>query len=153
MTPTEHLAYLGLGSNLGDGVANLRHALHLMATADGIRLVAVASFVESDPWGFVSSHRFTNTVAAVVTTLTPEALLDTTQGIERAMGRLGHRQAGQPYEDRIIDIDILTYDDLHQTTPRLTLPHPHIEERAFVSEPLAECRQIVTHTATKENNH
>jgi 2-amino-4-hydroxy-6-hydroxymethyldihydropteridine diphosphokinase len=136
------LVYLGLGSNLGNGAANLRMALDALEAQAG-RVVAVSDFITSEPWGFESPHRFTNAVAALRTELQPEELLAVTQRIEHGMGRTYRRAPGEPYEDRIIDIDLLTYDDLHCRTEHLTLPHPHIEERDFVREPLAECRERV----------
>lgn len=132
-----HIAYLGLGSNLGDGPAQLREALRRLGTLG--QIVAVSDFVESKPWGFESTHRFTNAVAALSTQLSPIELLDATQQIERDMGRHSKHAPGQPYADRTIDIDLLTYDDLHIESDRLTLPHPHIEARDFVRLPLAQC--------------
>jgi 2-amino-4-hydroxy-6-hydroxymethyldihydropteridine diphosphokinase len=138
-----HLVYIGLGSNLGDGTQNLRTALDALAVSAG-RVVAISPMVSSEPWGFDSPHRFTNAVAALETTLSPEELLSTTQEIERRMGRTERRKPGEPYEDRIIDLDLLLYDDLHCQTLTLTLPHPHIEERDFVREPLRQCRALVS---------
>ncbi len=147
-----HLVYLGLGSNLGNGAANLRLALDALTEQAG-RIVAVSDFVTSEPWGFESPHLFTNAVAALDTALSPEALLAVTQRIERGMGRTGRRAPGAPYEDRIIDIDLLTYDDLHCHTEQLTLPHPHIAERDFVRLPLAECRRRAEQQNTTDNKN
>lgn len=148
-----HLVYLGLGSNLGNGAANLRLALDALEAEAG-HVVAVSDFITSEPWGFESPHRFTNAVAALETSLTPEGLLEVTQRIERGMGRTGRRAPGEPYEDRIIDLDLLTYDDLQCRTEHLTLPHPHIEERDFVLGPLRECRRRVEeHRKTNNLQH
>lgn len=136
-----HLAYLGLGSNLGDGPAQLRDAIRRLGATGEV--VAESDFVESEPWGFGSAHRFTNAVVALRTGLTPLGLLDATQQIERDMGRRHKHRPGEPYTDRLIDIDLLTYDDLHLQSERLTLPHPLIEERDFVRLPLAQCRAKV----------
>lgn len=153
MNREQHLAYLGLGSNLGDGAENLHRAIALLdQNCDG-RMIAVSTFITSSPWGFESDHLFTNAVAAMVTSLSPEALLDMTQKIEKEMGRQNKHRPGEPYEDRIIDIDILTYDDLHYHSERLTLPHPHINDRNFVREPLAECHSIIAQQYYKNNNH
>lgn len=150
---SSHLAYLGLGSNLGDGAENLRRAIALLEQNRVGRILAVADFVISRPWGFESEHLFTNTVAAIETAMSPETLLDITQEIEKIMGRENKHRPGEPYEDRIIDIDILTYDDLHLHNQRLTLPHPHIEARDFVREPLAECRKLVARLQNNKYNH
>ena len=130
--------FLGLGSNLGDGRANLNRALDLIVANVG-PLLAVSDYIESEPWGFASEHRFTNAVCAVETGLGPMALLDITQEIERQMGRTHKHAVGESYTDRIIDIDILTYDDVTMHNERLTLPHPLIGQRDFVKIPLQDC--------------
>lgn len=136
------LVFLGLGSNLGDGKANLDQALLLIGQQVG-EVKAVSSYIESEPWGFDSVYRFTNAVCAVETELEPLLLLDETQAIERKMGRTHKHQPGESYTDRIIDIDILTYDNLTLNNNRLTLPHPLIEEREFVYRPLNECKKLI----------
>lgn len=134
-----HTAYLGLGSNLGDGKANLDKSLEMLAERVG-EIVAVSTNMESEPWGFKSTNRFTNGAVAVKTELSPIELLDATQAIEREMGRTHKHKPGEPYTDRIIDIDILLYDDLQIKTDRLIIPHPHIENRDFVKIPLSEIK-------------
>ena len=94
---------------------------------------------ESKPWGFRSDHDFLNCVVCVSTTLTPRRLLLATQRIERNMGRTQKSTDGT-YHDRIIDIDILLYDDLNIAEPDLVIPHPLMHERPFVMEPLNEIR-------------
>lgn len=153
MNNEQHLVYLGLGSNLGDGAENLRRAIALLGREGAGRMLAVSTFVTSSPWGFESELLFTNAVAAMATSLSPETLLDTTQKVEKEMGRRNKHRPGESYEDRIIDIDILTYDDLHYHSERLTLPHPHIEVRDFVREPLAECKKLVAQQCNKNNNN
>lgn len=133
-------AYLGLGSNLGNGKENLDKALQLIGEQIGPVLV-VSAFIESEPWGFESKHRFTNAVCVVETNLPPLQLLDQSQSIERQLGRSHKHRPGEAYTDRIIDIDILTYDNLQYADDRLTLPHPLIEKREFVQVPMEECRQ------------
>ena len=131
-------AFLGLGSNLGDGVANLNRALQLLREFVG-DVQAVSDFVTSEPWGYASEHCFTNAVCAVETVLSPMQLLDMTQQIERQMGRTHKHAPGESYTDRIIDIDILTYADVRMQNERLTLPHPLIEQRDFVKYPMQDC--------------
>lgn len=135
-------AFLGLGSNLGDGKANLDRAIALIGQQVG-EVKAVSSYMESEPWGFESRHRFTNAVCAVETELEPMALLDQTQAIERQMGRTHKHQPGESYTDRIIDIDILAYEHIIIKNERLTLPHPLIDQREFVYRPLAECKNLL----------
>lgn len=131
-----HTVYLGLGSNLGDKEDNLRRALYEIGLRVGT-VEAVSSFHTSEPWGFASEHPFVNAVCRVLTDLAPMDLLDATQAIERTLGRT-EKSVGGVYHDRIIDIDILLYDDLQMHTSRLVIPHPLMKERDFVTIPLAE---------------
>lgn len=134
-----HIIYLGLGSNLGDGRKNLDKAVELLSSRVG-EIIKVSTYIESEPWGFNSSNRFTNGAVAMKTSLSPIELLDVSQAIEREMGRTKKHKLGEPYTDRVIDIDILMYDDLEMKTERLTLPHPHIQDRDFVKIPLTEIK-------------
>ncbi len=137
-----HYIYIGLGSNLGDGPRNLDAARTLLCSQVGEEL-ACSAYVESEPWGFSSDHGFTNAVAAYCTELDPLPLLDVTQQIERNLGRKHKHKPGEPYTDRVIDLDILLYDDLVYHDERLTIPHPLIGQRDFVREPLDECKNKV----------
>ena len=130
-------AYLGLGTNLGDDkAANLRRAVDMIREQAG-RVLACSSFLESEPWGFQSANTFLNAVVAIETGHTPHELLRVTQSIERAMGR-SHKSVDGNYSDRIIDIDILLYEDLVIHTSDLTIPHPLMMQREFVWRPLQE---------------
>lgn len=137
-----HIVYIGLGSNLGDGPRNLDAALGLLQAQAG-EVLYTSKYIESEPWGFESEFGFTNAVTVISTALDPIALLDVTQQIERQMGRTHKHLPGQDYTDRIIDLDLLTYDDLQIQTPRLTLPHPLIDKRDFVRLPLLECQEAM----------
>lgn len=132
----KHQLYIGLGSNLGDRESLIREALRLVELNIG-PIVRTSGFIETEPLGFQSEHLFLNAVALVVTTLAPHQCLTATQRIERMLGRK-QKSKGGVYHDRPIDIDLLIYDNLHITTPELTLPHPHIGERPFVKLPLRE---------------
>lgn len=134
--PNSHIAYLSLGSNLGDRHATMQSAILLLDSQAG-SVDRVSSAIETEPWGFESANKFLNMCARITTTLSPEQLLATTKDIELQLGRTTKSVNGQ-YHDRPIDIDILTYDDLHINTPSLTLPHPHMHERDFVMIPLRE---------------
>ena len=131
-----HILYLSLGSNLGDRHATMRRAIELVNTKVG-RVDRESSPLETEPWGFESQNKFLNMCIRVLTPLSPFQVLDTTQDIERQLGRTVKSTDGQ-YHDRPIDIDMLMYDDLHVSTPRLTLPHPLMHERDFVMIPLRE---------------
>lgn len=131
-----HIAYLSLGSNLGDRHATMQQAILLLDSQAG-SVDRMSSAIETEPWGFESANKFLNMCVRITTTLSPEQLLATTKDIELQLGRTTKSVNGQ-YHDRPIDIDILTYDDLHINTPSLTLPHPHMHERDFVMIPLRE---------------
>lgn len=131
-----HIAYLSLGSNLGDRHATMQSAILLLDSQAG-SVDRVSSAIETEPWGFESANKFLNMCVRIITPLSPEQLLATTKDIELQLGRTTKSVNGQ-YHDRPIDIDILTYDDLHINTPSLTLPHPHMHERDFVMIPLRE---------------
>jgi 2-amino-4-hydroxy-6-hydroxymethyldihydropteridine diphosphokinase len=137
-----HIVYIGLGSNLGDGPKNLNKAVALLQKEAG-DVLYTSAYIESEPWGFESEHRFTNAVTVISTTLEPLPLLDLTQQIERRMGRTRKRRRGEGYSDRVIDLDLLIYDDLQLETERLILPHPHIADRDFVRLPLEECQAFI----------
>ena len=129
-------AYLGIGTNLGDRAANLHCAVEQINEQAG-HVLACSSFIETEPWGFASDNAFLNAVVEIDTPHTPHELLRITQTIEREMGRT-HKSAGGVYSDRIIDIDILLYEDLVINEPGLTIPHPLMWQRKFVYDPLLE---------------
>ncbi len=129
------MVILALGTNLGDCAANLRRAIGELGRYGEV--VAVSGVYGSDAWGFESGNRFMNIVLTYRTGLSPEALLDCTQEIERRMGRTTKSTDGG-YKDRIIDIDLIDYDGMTLSTERLTLPHPLMQERNFVLYPLCD---------------
>ena len=128
--------YLGIGTNLGDRAENLTRAVALISEQVGT-VLACSSFMETAPWGFTSDNHFLNAVLAVDTALSPHELLRITQSIERELGRL-HKTIDGNYSDRIIDIDILLYEDLTIVSEELSIPHPYILMRDFVYLPLGE---------------
>ena len=131
-----HTVYLGLGTNLGDKEANLKRAVEEIRKRVG-EVTSLSAFHVSEPWGFTSEHTFLNAVCCVLTDFSPMEVLRLTQDIERSLGRLKKSVNGH-YSDRLIDIDILLYDDLHISTPELTIPHPLMCQRDFVMIPLKE---------------
>ena len=146
---TRHLAYLSLGTNLGNKEENLRAAMKLIEKQIG-NIVSQSALYTSEPWGFMSENSFLNNVVAVSTTMTPEKLLETTQHIEFTLGRTQKSVNGQ-YADRLIDIDILFYDLQVTDTPTLTLPHPLLHRRLFVLEPLNQIAPTLTHPILKKD--
>ncbi len=129
------IAYIALGSNLGDRKANLDRALQELRDA-GITVAAVSKYLESEPYGVTDQPKFINAVARVETDLPPEELLDTMLNIENKMGRVRLRHWGE----RNIDLDLLLYDDVKMQTAKLTLPHPDMRNRDFVMKPLGEVK-------------
>lgn len=138
-----HLTYLSLGTNLGNKEENLRAAMTLIEEQIG-SITSQSALYVSAPWGFSSANTFLNNVVAVDTPLTPEELLSATQRIEHTLGRT-HKSVNGVYTDRLIDIDILLYDEIVVNTPALTLPHPLMHRRLFVLEPLSEIAPTLPH--------
>lgn len=133
---TKHTVYLALGANIGDRRTTMLRAIDRINELIGT-VERQSVFYETEPWGFASAHRFLNACVRVSTMLSPRQLLAATQQIERALGRTA-KSAGGVYHDRVIDIDILLYDDLRVDEPDLKIPHPLMAERDFVMIPLRE---------------
>lgn len=131
-----HNVFLSLGSNLGDRGENLQKALADIEDKIG-KVIATSSFYVTEPVGFESENDFLNAVCEVRTKLQPSEILEISQSIEKDMGR-SEKSENKVYLDRIIDIDLLLYDDEILKSPDLILPHPHLHERLFVLQPLAE---------------
>lgn len=128
--------YLSLGSNEGNREALLHQAIDAIDRLIG-QVGGIATFIETEPWGFDSPHPFLNTALSVTTSLSPLEVLESTQSIECQLGRQS-KSVGGCYHDRPIDIDLLFYDQLILTGECLILPHPLLAERLFVLEPLRE---------------
>jgi 2-amino-4-hydroxy-6-hydroxymethyldihydropteridine diphosphokinase len=128
-----HVAWIGLGANLGDTMAALQGAVQDLTHADGIASVTTSRFFRTAPIDS-SGPPYLNAAARVVTTLDPLALLDTLQRIETTHGR------ERPYRNapRTLDLDLLLFDDVVMDTPRLVIPHPRMHERGFVLAPLCD---------------
>lgn len=138
------LAYLSFGSNLGKREARLRDALTRLAANE--RLIAVSSFYETEPIEFTDQPWFVNCVAEVATEKTPQELLMSLLNIEQEMGR----QRVQKKGPRSIDIDILLFDDHVISSSELTVPHPAMQQRRFVLEPLVEIAPDAVHPVLKK---
>ena len=128
------VAYVGLGANLGAREETLRRALELLAEADGVSLLAVSQLRETEPVGVVDQPPFLNGAVALETTHTPRELLDLLLAIEASLGRVREERWGP----RTVDLDLLVYGDEVVDAPGLRVPHPHLHERRFALEPLAE---------------
>ncbi len=143
------IVFLGLGSNLGNKELNIKKALELIEQKAGA-LKTVSSFYHSKAWGYISENEFVNIVAEVESTLTPTELLNILKQIEKELGRATKTIFG--YEDRVIDIDILFYDNLILNTPELKIPHPLLGKRDFVLYPLAEIAPDFIHPVLNQSS-
>jgi len=130
-----HKAFIGLGSNVGDGTAEIQKALTSLQSADGIEVLRVSSLYSTAAWGRTDQADFTNAVAEISTNLSALQLLQVLLELEAGMGRT--RDSGH-WGPRLIDLDILSYGQEHLSTTELILPHPRMHERAFVLIPLLE---------------
>jgi 2-amino-4-hydroxy-6-hydroxymethyldihydropteridine diphosphokinase len=141
----EHTIYLALGSNLGDRLTNLKQAI---ASLPPQMEVQAKSFVyETPPWGYEDQPKFLNQVIKARTYLDPEPLLKHLKRLEVALGR----KESFPNGPRLIDIDILFYDDLVLKTALLTIPHPRLHERGFVLLPLMDINPNLVHPVFKKS--
>lgn len=134
--------YLGLGTNLGSKSQNLKDAIDLLTSELGAICCQSSIFV-SEPWGFDSENEFLNMVLLYETNLSPFELLVLTQNLETKLGRSSKSTTN--YADRLIDIDILLYDDHIIDTPNLKIPHPLMLKRDFVLLPLCEIAPQLIH--------
>ena len=128
------LAYVGLGSNLGDRRGLIREALRRVNLIDGVTVRRRSRIIETDPVGKTDQPQFLNAVAEVETRIEPRPLLRRLRAVEKSLGRVRHTRWGP----RTIDLDLLLWGDRSMSTPTLTIPHPRMAERRFVLAPLAE---------------
>ncbi|MCI8360464.1 MAG: 2-amino-4-hydroxy-6-hydroxymethyldihydropteridine diphosphokinase [Clostridiales bacterium] len=135
--PDYRQAYIALGSNMGDKSENLNRAVWALASIPGVKVSALSKVYETKPVGFARQENFYNAVIRVETTLSPRALLGACLGVEAGMGRIRGRKNGP----RVIDLDLLLYEGKVCRSEELTLPHPRMEERAFVLSPLCDILQ------------
>lgn len=137
------VAYLGLGSNLGDRMSNLARALEILSRK--LTIKQVSSVYETEPVGYEQQPLFLNAVLSAATDMKPLELLRFVKQVEAELGR----KPSFPDGPRSIDVDILLYGDQVLETPELTIPHPRLAERAFVLVPLAEIAAELVHPGAK----
>ncbi|HEU4745575.1 MAG TPA: 2-amino-4-hydroxy-6-hydroxymethyldihydropteridine diphosphokinase [Anaerolineales bacterium] len=140
----EHIVYLALGTNLGDRPANLKQAIASLTPQLEVKLKS--QVYETPPWGVEDQPRFLNQVIKAQTYLDPEPLLKHLKRLEVALGRI----PSVPNGPRLIDIDILFYDDLVVDKPSIEIPHPRLQERGFVLLPLMEIAPNLVHPVSKK---
>lgn len=137
---------INIGSNLGDRRLHLSRAMR--AVGEEFGPFEISHVVESDPWGFDSTHSFLNLGMMFTSFLEPEEILRRLQAIERSISDKPHRNPDGSYADRLIDIDIVAIDDMEISTDRLTVPHPRLAQREFFLRPLAELAPAWRHPST-----
>ena len=142
----EKIIFLGLGTNLGDREKNLSMAVDRIGEEIG-KVIRCSSVYETEPWGFQSENRFLNMAVMVRSSLRPSGLLGRILMIEAQLGRL---RSGKGYKSRTIDIDILLYGSEVIKKEELEIPHPRIQVRKFVLEPLCELAPDMIHPVLKE---
>ncbi len=135
----DHVVYLALGTNMGNRVANLKETI--AALPPQMEVKAKSKVYETPPWGYAEQEKFLNQVLKVKTYLEPEQLLKHLKRLEVALGRTASFQNGP----RLIDIDILFYDNLVLESPALVIPHPHVHERGFVLLPMLDIAPDFVH--------
>ncbi|MFA5259791.1 MAG: 2-amino-4-hydroxy-6-hydroxymethyldihydropteridine diphosphokinase [Candidatus Omnitrophota bacterium] len=140
--------FLGVGSNLGDRRKTIEQALKTL-TEKGMIIIRVSSIIETEPEGGPPQGKFLNSVVQIETQLSPGELLQCVKTIEQALGRTPSVRNGP----RIIDIDILLYDDIECHSPGLDIPHPRMTSRSFVMIPLAEIAPDLARRLGYENHH
>ena len=133
--------YLGLGSNLGDRKENLEKSIEALDSFEEIEVTNRSSILETEPYGKTDQPQFMNMCVEINTRMSPLSLLETVLGIEHSLGRVREEVWGP----RIIDIDILLYEDLELELDDLSIPHKEMHLRSFVLEPLAEIAPAVKH--------
>jgi 2-amino-4-hydroxy-6-hydroxymethyldihydropteridine diphosphokinase len=139
-----HIVYLALGTNLGDRSANLRAAIK--ALSPEINVIAKSKVYETPPWGYDDQPTFLNMAVKCETNLEPESLLKRLKQLEVQLGR----EQSFRWGPRLIDIDILFYDNIILESESLIIPHPHLHERAFVLVPLADIAPDFIHPVLKK---
>ncbi len=140
-----HTIYIALGTNLGERLNNLRLAIQTLQPE--VIVLAESHIYETPPWGVEEQPPFLNMVIKAETDLEPEALLEHLKQIEAKSGR----EKSIRWGPRLIDLDILFYDDLILNTPPLVIPHPRLYERAFVLVPLVDVAPNLEHPVLKKN--
>jgi len=135
------ICYIGIGSNLGDALRNCRHAVESLSLAKRIEITRVSSFYKTEPVGIENQNLFINAVVEIKTTLSARNLFQNLQNIEKDMGRKKEVKGGP----RIIDLDLLFYGQGVIQDADLIVPHPEIQKRRFVLEPLCEIASYFIH--------
>lgn len=144
------IAYIGLGSNIGDRIGYVQQANKLLDDTDGIRVINSSSLYETEPFGFKEQEWFINAILEIETSLEPMDLLNVCLRIEKQLGRVRHPEAPQ-WGPRTVDLDILFYDNLIISTDVLQIPHPRVHQRAYALVPMLELAPDFIHPVIGES--
>ena len=143
----KHIAYIAIGSNIGNSRDNCIEAIREMSKNDSIKVISKSSFYQTSPISPIKQEWFINSVIKINTSLTPIKLLTNLLNIESAMGRVRKEKWGP----RLIDLDLLFYDNQILNEEKITIPHPEISKRNFVLIPLCEIAENLNHPTLKKN--
>ncbi|MFH2093294.1 MAG: 2-amino-4-hydroxy-6-hydroxymethyldihydropteridine diphosphokinase [Pseudomonadota bacterium] len=143
-----HTVYLSIGSNMGDKRHNLETAISCLQAHEIIQVESVSGFYRTQPQNYIDQDWFVNAALKIQTTLMPEQLMAVLKALEKQMDKGGKAFRFGP---RIIDLDIILYDDLVLKTPTLQIPHPRMHERCFVLIPLCDIGPSQVHPVFKLN--
>ncbi|WP_300460902.1 2-amino-4-hydroxy-6-hydroxymethyldihydropteridine diphosphokinase [Desulfobacula sp.] len=146
----QHIVYLSVGSNIGDKKKNLKHVIQLLRHHDQMAVLGVSSFYKTEPQNYTDQDWFVNAALKIGTPLTPDGLLGALKALEKDLDR-----DGKPFRfgPRIIDLDIIFYDDLILKTDHLEIPHPRMHERCFVLVPICDIGAQVNHPVLNLRSH
>ncbi|CAB1085685.1 2-amino-4-hydroxy-6-hydroxymethyldihydropteridinepyrophosphokinase (EC [Olavius algarvensis Delta 1 endosymbiont] len=147
MNPDSHLAYLSVGSNLGNKLENCRNGIADLARSPDVRLIDQSPVYRTEPVDYLDQGWFVNYAVKIETTLEPHALLDLLKSIEQAVGRVPH---GVRFGPRVLDLDIILYDDVVQNDAGLTIPHPRMHKRRFVLKPICDIDPDINHPVLQQ---
>ena len=138
----EHVAYISIGSNMGDPLQNCCSGIQLLCDEGAVELMDRSPFYRTEPVDYLEQAWFLNAALCIRTTLAPHDLLTQTQAVEKAVGR---KSGGVRFGPRILDLDIILYDDLILASDRLVIPHPRMDKRRFVLQPICDIDPSVRH--------
>jgi 2-amino-4-hydroxy-6-hydroxymethyldihydropteridine diphosphokinase len=144
---TKHTVYIGVGSNLGDRAGNCIRGIEAIDRLKECRVEKRSPLYETEPVGYEEQGWFVNGVVKIRTDLEPVILLERLRSIERELGR---KPTGIPFGPRVLDFDILLFEDIIIKTEKLTVPHPELHKRRFVLKPLADIAPDIVHPVLKE---
>ncbi len=145
---TDHFAYISVGSNLGDPMQNCCRGIEALCEDGEVELIAQSPCYKTQPVDYLEQNWFINAALYVRTKLSPIGLLDKTQRIQR---RLGRKSDAVRFGPRILDLDIIFYDNLMLETPHLVIPHPRMHKRRFVLQPICDIDPTVVHPGLGQN--